>query len=431
MTKKKQKTVPAGLAESVSASMPRRRTKAERAARGALLAGSIAPPDEPDPLRELRRLCREHLAWSKRRQALLNMSGDKRRKLKPGEVLDFELPDGRRVPASEAEVGTTVVWGPKTAVVKARSAKGIELHVPCPLPHEVVRMIDRPAGEHGEADPGGVVQGLSRQIEGLEKRMRDLLRGVPVFRDWLSGVFGFAEGWVLGSYLVCFVDVVRGGRDGRQVGAGERRPAADPALTSAGQIVRYCGWACVRGRLERPTRGVKLAYNGELRKRCWQWMFVVSRAFGRGASGRATRCPEHAEAAAQEACPACAATEAPHGYSCKYEDVRAAVVAREPPREGEAEGARLKRARQKGVAVAIATFLEDFYTVSRAMSGLPVSPTRYARALGYAHAGEVRQRGPVPLSLERALDLVGSVGKVPRASAREVSDETGAADGLA
>lgn len=215
---------------------------------------------------------------------------------------------------------------------------------------------------------------LSLRAAQQESRMLKELRKVPIYNAFLKHVFGV--GPVLSSYLVTHVDINK--------------------ATKPSNLRRFCGLAVINGRLERPTRGVKLGYVAELRTRIFQ-AFAAMWKNGAKLNG-----------------------------STKYLDVWRDYKNRMQHSErydseantllefGEEGGVR-KGAKAcihaAGWHKAADVFLEDLYTVWRAQEGLGVWPSYYAAKLGYEHGGKISVNAPKLLTLEEALETVGHVGK--------------------
>lgn len=221
----------------------------------------------------------------------------------------------------------------------------------------------------------------------LQVAMTRELRSCPVFIKFLVEVWGC--GPVVAAYLVSHVDFEK---------------SVKPS-----QLARFCGMAVINGRLERPTRGVKLGYVAVLRTALFQMFAAMMKNAAKKTKDR------------------------PNGTTTKYLDVWMGVKHRELSSERYRaatneyrdiegnwhKGGRM-RAHSKGWHKAASVFLEDLYTIGRASLGLPVWPSYYAAKLGYEHGGKVLTPKPgvnVPkfLTIEEALELVGDVGPRPAA----------------
>lgn len=414
------------------------------------LGPAALPPHHADPRRELQRLCREHAAWTQKRVALVSMQADKKKTWKAAEWPSVPTPTGRK-PYAEIKKGDVVLHGDQEVEVLSKSVKAIVVQTRSSLPLDVRQMLTHEAGTLGEtekeraADLGGVAEALKKHTTELEKQMSATLKTLPIYEAFVKRCWGLGDG-VIPSYLVGFLDIVHGGRDGMPTRGGVDRVCADPALTSAAQLVRYCGYAVVENKirvdgttmtrrgLERPSAGRKLGYNADMRKRMWQWFDAMVKNI----NAKTTRCPDHtwkgagkskkerdlsrATSAAAATCPECLKLEAPLGWTNKYldlaEETRKAFAAdlRFDAAKNTFDGRPSARAAaySKGRSKAIALLVEDFYLVSRALAGLPVSPSRYASRMGYAHGGEVKAKGPTPTTLQVVYDLIGDLAKYPR-----------------
>jgi hypothetical protein len=128
--------------------MPARRPK------GVLSAVSrtrrVAVPSSDDPYVELRRLTKQHKAWTRKAVAIGHMSSD-RKNLETGETIKCDLPDDVR------------------------------------------------------AQMTLVVEALGRQTDKLESDMKRALKVVPIYQHFLSHVFGV--GVVTASYLASEIDI--------------------------------------------------------------------------------------------------------------------------------------------------------------------------------------------------------------------------------
>lgn len=108
-------------------------------------------PVHEDPRTELKRLTRQHKAWTQKAVAITNMSTDRTNK----------------------ETGAVI---------------------PCDLPDDV------------KSQMSAVVDSLKREASGLEVAMMKQLRQIPIYQRWLSTQFG-ARGAVVSSYLVSSIDI--------------------------------------------------------------------------------------------------------------------------------------------------------------------------------------------------------------------------------
>ena len=211
----------------------------------------------------------------------------------------------------------------------------------------------------------------------LQGEMARALRKVPIWK-WLGGVYGIAER--TGAVLV-----------------GETR--IDIA-TKPSKLKRFFGVAVssATGRLERPTAGQKNAWHAGIRCAIFQ-AFTAMRKNG-----------------------AKVTADAPFGKTSKYLDIwhNAVFGALHDPRfdaekntwSGRPAGR--KAIGQRGMWKAADVFVEDLYTVWRAMEGLEVWPDWYDVRRGHLHGGEpIGWTGPRVITLEEALRIVGDVGGRP------------------
>jgi hypothetical protein len=244
------------------------------------------------------------------------------------------------------------------------------------------------------ADFKAVHDALKKDASKLESAMLRELRKLPIYTEFLSKVFGF--GPVVSAYLVAEIDVKRSEK--------------------ISNLRRYCGLAVIDGRLERPRAGQKNAYNKEIRTRLYQ-------AFGSMWKNAAKK-----------------TESAPHGVSTKYLEVWKNYKLRmqhserydavkntliEVSESGCADAREIERSSlkyRKGAKMVIHStgwhksadvFIEDLYTVWRAIEGLPCWPSYYAAKLGYAHGGKISVNAPKLMTLSEALATVGNPGAVP------------------
>jgi hypothetical protein len=266
-----------------------------------------------------------------------------------------------------------------------------------------------------------------RKAIDLEGDMTRELKKLPIYKVFMREVFGL--GPVVSGYLAAEVDF-------------------DKAIKPS-QLKRYCGFAVINGRLERPQRGIKLGYNASLRTRIFQMMSALWKN-----AAKVTLCEKHALEKSHKAkkglstedrkaflamcakCEDCMQTSAPRGYTSKYLDVwkgykhRMSHSERFRPESNEllgTDGEWHKGARASihsaGWHKAADVFLEDLYIVGRTLAGLPVWPSYYAAKLGYEHLGKICVNEPKLLSLDEALALVGDVGARPLPVTASVVDE--------
>lgn len=301
--------------------------------------------DMAKPIEALRTLVRQHRAVTKTAVAILNFSRDKIA------LRDIHGVDGQ-----------------------LRYAKGATIPCSLPLPvmvgyREMVKQVTAP------------------QLRKIEAEMAKALKQIPIYNEWLAGVFGL--GPVITSYLVSEIDIRK--------------------CTKPSQLVRYCGFAVIDGRLERRKVGVRSSYNSELRTRIYQFF----NGLWKQCSGRRTNKYMQIWLDGKNRKMSMAT---PAGKL----DVRGKMVS--------AKGA----AHNYGWHRAASIFIEDLYTVWRALEGLDVWPGYYAAKLGYEHGGKIIVNAPRQLSLAEAIALVGDVGAVRVEAPNEALDgpSTAPADGV-
>lgn len=230
--------------------------------------------------------------------------------------------------------------------------------MPCPLPADVQEAFKLLATDVAK-----------KKAKSLESAMVTELRQIPIYREFLSKVFGV--GPVVAAYLVAEIDIHR--------------------AVKSSAIRRFCGLAVINGRLERRTKGVKSGFSSEMRVRLYQ----AFSAMWKNGLGK--------------------------GRNCKYLQIWVDAKHRKLSmatlggkinngvREVSAKG----YAHSYGWHKAADILLEDLYTVWRTLEGLDVWPSYYAAKLGYEHGGKISVNAPTKLTLEGALELVGDVGGHP------------------
>lgn len=270
-----------------------------------------------------------------------------------------------------------------------------------------------------------LVKSFRHAASELESAITRELRKVPVYQHFLSEVFGM--GPVVSAYLIATIDIQK--------------------ATKPSNLRRFCGLAIIGGRLERPTRGVKLGYCAELRTRLFQVhmaMWKNAAKFTACEAHDAVRPPGNASRAVKDQfraltlpCVNCHATNYPLGKTSKYLDIwlgykhRMAHSERVTddrivrllcdkkdthvltPLEGNGADASAKGfIHSTGWHKSADVLIEDLYIVWRALEGLPVWPSYYAAKLGYQHRGKITVQARM-LTLEEALDVIGDVGGRP------------------
>lgn len=256
---------------------------------------------------------------------------------------------------------------------------------------------DRTNQETGETIPCTLPDDIREDLKAAEKRIADhntmletemtrALRQLPIYQHFLSKVFGC--GPVVAAYLCAMVRIDRA-----------------PKISN---LIRYCGYAVDPNthRLERRVGAPKHnpdgtlnpegtgTFNDDLRRCIWQMLAAMWK-----------------NAAKKTA-------KAPHGQTTKY-----LTRWREAKHGALSAGKPKGFAHKKGMHKAAALFIEDLYTVWRAMEGLPVWPSYHAAKLGYAHGGKVCVNEPKLLTFDEALALVGNVGGAPLSAPIADQDE--------
>jgi hypothetical protein len=202
----------------------------------------------------------------------------------------------------------------------------------------------------------------------LESVMIKELRKIPIYTQFLNKVYGV--GPVVAAYLVTEIDI--------------RRSIKSSALR------RFCGLAVINGRLERRTKGVKLGYSAELRTRLFQMFSAMFRnGKGKGSTSKYLDV----------------------WMNAKHRKLQMAIDGKidNGVRQVSANG----YAHSYGWHKAADIFIEDLYTVWRAMEGLEVWPSYYAAKLGYEHGGKISVNAPKFIGLQEALEMVGDVSGRP------------------
>jgi hypothetical protein len=306
-------------------------------------------------------------------------------------------------------------------------------------------------------DMKAVADALKKDANRLETAMLRELRKLPIYSLFLVRVFGL--GPVVCAYLVALIDIQK--------------------ATKPSNLRRFCGLAVINGRLERPTRGTKLGYCGELRTRLYQgfaamWKNAAKKTAARP-NGSTSKYLEvwrgykermlHSERydAARNVLRSGRESGSEYDGTGVSDSTRAdatgeeRAVADERRRRGGSErqeGSERDSSRASESFRANATgseqhpnppgvthagrpgaraiihatgwhkaadvLVEDIYTVWRAIEGLPVWPSYYAAKLGYNHGGSISVNAPRLLTVDEAVALVGEVGAI--ASSAPVED---------
>ncbi len=202
----------------------------------------------------------------------------------------------------------------------------------------------------------------------LETAMRRELRKMPIWTMFLDKVRGV--GPVLGAYLVSLVDFEK--------------------CTKPSQLNRFCGLAVFDGKSERPTKGRKLGYCRDLKMQLYLFMTNDRRNQRHGESK----------------------------YRTAWANKKHTLLTTRGPEtpENKSKGWCDDSSRRHAAGI----FVEDLYIVGRALAGLPVWPSFYARATGYGHGGgKIEVLAPKMLTVEEALALVGVNKQEPESVAAE------------
>jgi len=208
-----------------------------------------------------------------------------------------------------------------------------------------------------------------KKAEALESAMKQELKRIPIYNHFLKNVFGV--GPVVAAYLVSEIDIHR--------------------AVKSSALRRFCGLAVINGRLERRAKGVKSAYSSELRTRIFQAFDSMWKNRTKG-QGRMTKYLEI-------------------WVNAKHRKLQMATDGKinNGVRDVSAKG----YSHSYGWHKAADIFLEDLYTIWRALEGLDVWPSYYAAKLGYEHGGKISVNAPKKLTVEEALELVGDVAGHP------------------
>lgn len=352
------------------------------------LANTFASP--ADELAELRRLVKQHRTVEGKALALEGMISDRLVKVPPV---------GEKIHVGEACCNkprcANRPWGyccPVAAAEGGLFEHGGKVYRTSAMPFDVVRSI---------ADTAKVLHFDADCIVSKPNGIRELLCRQPIYKRFLKHTPGLVGGsYVIAAYLIGFIDIRHGGKDGSQTKDGSIKgwtdhngifhPGARPAeATKLSHIVRYCGYAGGRdehgnqtGRMERHTKGVKASFNADLRMRLYQWASVLIKGGGGWA--------------------------ADSKYYRLYSDTKFRL-SNDPRYDAKAnifEGRLDNRSKAlaKGAKAYINSkawhkmvhlLLEDLYTVWRAIEGLPVWPSYYSAKLGYSHGGMPTDRRPM------------------------------------
>lgn len=282
------------------------------------------PPAHVNPRDELKRLTKQHKAWTKKAVAIHNMSTDR--------VL--------------RETGETI---------------------PCDLPIDVqVQMHE-------------VTKALQREAQSLTSAMGRALKQIPIYKLWLGEQFG-ARGSIIAAYLVSEIDIHR--------------------AVKSSQLRRYCGLAVIDGRLERRSGAPKLlggtgTFNDEIRMRLYQMFDSMWKNARHAPDNKYMKIWIDARKRIEQ-------SERVFDRGVDKNDDWTGKIKTGAGTTVSARGF----AHSYGWHKAADVFIEDLYTVWRAVEGLEVWPSYYAAKLGYEHGGKISVNAPRFLSVQEAIDLV-------------------------
>lgn len=301
--------------------------------KGPKLIQELYVPSSDDPCEELKKLVRQHKAVMQNEVALTNRCSDKEARQ------DIEQ-DGKII-----------------------FRKGDPM--PCRLPAEVQAQALLMAKE---------VFGKAK--EELERKMAKELKKVPIFREYLSKVFGLSSGGPIAAYLVAEIDIHR---------------AVKPSA-----LRRFCGMAVIDGRLERRTKGQKNSFSSEMRTRLFQFFQTLQKNRRHNPTNKYLKVWDDAKTRIRN-------SERVFDLKEKEGGDWAGKLVNGQGKTVSAKGFSNSYGWHKAADV----FLEDLYIVWRALEGLPVWPSYYAAKLGYEHGGKIAVNAPKMLTLEEALSIVG------------------------
>lgn len=136
------------VVEQIGAPLPPKGPKLARKAR------VLAPPATEDPILELRRLTRQHLGWTRKKVAMLQMVSDRTNR-DTGETIKSDAPEDVRLDVARA----CETWDAALTL--------------------------------------------------LEREMRRALKQVPIYTVWLKDVYGLKSSAVIASYLIADIDIYK------------------------------------------------------------------------------------------------------------------------------------------------------------------------------------------------------------------------------
>ena len=248
--------------------------------------------------------------------------------------------------------------------------------------------------EDTQSELHAVVKSVRHKSSTLESAMLRELKKIPIYNEFFAKVFGV--GPVVAAYFITEVDICK--------------------ATKTSNLRRFCGMAVINGHLERRASGPKCiggagTYNATLRTvlfQCftamWKNKNKTSKARALGTTSKYLEIWQNTRER----------TFSHPSFDAKANTVESIDTATGTIRiQKGAAGHAFKKGWHKAADV----LLEDLYIVWRTLEGLPVWPSYYAAKLGYEHGGKISVNAPKNLSLAEALQLVGNVGPVPRATA--------------
>lgn len=346
------------------------------------LRGPKAHFESDDPIEALRRLVREHKSLVKKATAAKNMASDRK-------------------------------------VKKAAGSRHVGDVIKCELPEDVQQMWL------------GVVEVMDKKASALKSDMLRELKRIPVYKIYLSKVFGLGE--IVSAYLISELDP----RDSTDPSTGLVIKARKPS-----SFKQFCGMAVHNGRLSRRTAKEKNNFSGEMRTRLFQgavamWKnrakyTVCEKHTHQRPAGKDSKEDKAAFRKLTLGCAACRKTETPFGKTSKYLKVWTDYKHRMEHSERRQFDAKkgyylIERIgcenpdmvsangfiHSTGWHKAVDVLLEDLYMVWRAIEGLPVWPSYYAAYLGYEHGGKIAVNAPKAITVDEALTMIGEVGGYP------------------
>lgn len=343
---------------------------------GAATAMQTKLPQELPDVQELQRLVREHCLITRKALAVQGMYADRTILQGPrkGEVIKSALP--------------------QTAIDKLR-----QLYEGVPPEFDA----------EGKPKAGTGVMGLIDEAKALEPKITEIVKRQPIYQHFMKHTPGLASGGIICGYLIGFIDIKHGGKDGSERKDKTLRELRDPVATKLSHIVRYCGFAGgmdadghQTGRMERRQAGVKLGYNADLRTRLYQWASVLLKGVRHEAIAQSKYYK--------------LMTDTKHRLTTdpRYDEAKNTFAGRAGRGVDDAQlsGARAY-IHSKSWHKAVHLLLEDLYIVWRTIEGLPVWPSYYSAKMGYGHGGMLTASkygpglGPKFLTLPEALEMVG------------------------